>query len=108
VLLDNVKDLPDDKFVNTLHGLGREDSALIALQIDIDNRKADIANLLKEGFIEDHPRIRSLRAGLAVKEQRMKDLLDGTRKAMTIDSQMADSRVSLLQKEVDGLKAPPK
>jgi len=104
VLLDNVKNLPDEKFLSTLHGLGRDDPAIIALQNDIDNRKSDIENLLKDGFAEDHPRIQDLRAALAVKQQRMKDLVDGTRKAMTIDSQMAASRVTLLAKELNDQK----
>jgi len=105
VLLDSIKDLPDNQFLATLAGLGRSNPSITALQKEIADKNADIASLLTSGFTEDHPRIVASRAELAVKQQQMKDAIAGVHRAMAIDQQMADSRVTLLQKEVDNAKA---
>jgi bla regulator protein blaR1 len=105
VLFDRVKDLPDDQFLGTLAGLGRSDPTITALQKEIADKNADIAGLLKSGFTEDHSGVAAQRAELASLQQESKRLTDGLHSAMIIDCQMADSRVALLQNEVDNLKA---
>jgi len=109
VLVNSVKDLPDDQLLATLPGLGRSDPSITALQKEIADRNADIASLLNSGFSNDNPRVTSARAELALKQQQMKDLIAGVRRAMAIDQQMADSRVSLISKQVEAqvAKAQP-
>jgi polysaccharide biosynthesis transport protein len=104
VLLESVKNLPDDQFVNTLEALGGHEIPNIAnLRSDSFKLEADIDNLLKQGFEEQHPRVQSMRAELARERQQIADLIAGTRRALTVDSQMADSRVALLSGEVEEL-----
>ena len=105
VLVNSVKDLADDQLLAALAGLGRSDPTITALQKEIADKNADIAGLLKSGFTEDHPRVVAQRAELASLQQELKRLTDGLHRAMIVDNQMADSRVSLLQEEVDNLKA---
>jgi len=56
---------------------------------------------LKNGFEENHPRTQALRGELAVLKQRMKEYVDGMRRALVLDTQMADSRVMILTKEAE-------
>ena len=99
-----VQNLSDDEFVNTLSALGREEPNIAALRTEIFNLEGDIENLLKDGFEENHPRVQAMRAEIDRKHQQITDLIAGTRRAMTVDTSMAQSRVDLLQKEVDTLK----
>jgi len=104
VLMESVKDLPDDQFVNTLEALGGHEIPNIAtLRADAFKLEADIDNLLKQGFEENHPRVQALRAELQRERQQITDLIAGTRRAIIVDSQMANSRVDLLNKEVQDL-----
>ena len=105
VLLEKVQNLPDDEFISTLDALGREESKIAALRTEVLGIDSDIDNLLKDGFEENHPRVLSLRAEKDRKLQQIKDLIAATRRAMVVDADMAQSRVTLLQKEVDDLKA---
>ena len=106
VLMESVKDLPDDQFVNTLEALGGHEIPNIAsLRADAFKEEADIDNLLKQGFEENHPRVQAMRAELERERQQIAGLIAGTRSAIVVDSKMADSRVELLQKEVDDLTA---
>jgi beta-lactamase regulating signal transducer with metallopeptidase domain len=104
VLLESVKNLPDDKFLATLAALDRTSLTIVSVQNDMANKNAAIEALLKSGFTEDHPRVQAARAEWAVKEAQLKELVAGTRRAMAIDLQMADSRVALLSKEVNDAK----
>ena len=104
VLLEQVQNLPDDEFVNTLGALGRQESNIAALRSQVFATEGDIDNLLKDGFEENHPRIQALRAENDRRHQQIKDLIAGTRRAMVVDADMAQSRVTLLQTEVDKLK----
>jgi capsular exopolysaccharide synthesis family protein len=104
VLLEQVQGLPDDEFVNTLSALGRQEPNIAQLRTEILQAEGDIDNLLKDGFEENHPRIQSMRAENDRRRQQIKDLIAGTRRAMAVDTDMAKSRVDLLQKEVDDLK----
>ena len=105
VLWQQVQNLPDEEFVNTLSALGRQEPNIAALRTEIFSRQGDIDNLLKDGFDEKHPRVQALHDEIARKQQQIKDLVGGTRRAMQIDVEMAQSRVTLLQKEVDELSA---
>jgi len=103
VLLDKVIDLPDDELLTTLKGLGRSQSDIDTIHAEVLRMETDITNLLKDGFDENHPRIVSLRAELDGKQKQIKDLVGGLRRAMGVDTDMAKSRVALLQAEVDSL-----
>jgi len=103
VLLDKVVNLPDDQFRSTLDGLGREQSDIATLQTDGLKIQTDISNLLKAGFGENNPKIQSLRAEYDENQQQIKDLTAGLRRAMIVDTEMAKSRVALLQGQVDEL-----
>jgi len=104
VLLQQVQNLPDDEFDTTMDALGRENAKIGGLRTEVLNIQSDITNLLKDGFEENHPRIQSLRAEIDSKKQQIKDLIAGARRAMVVDTDMAQSRVALLQTEVDNLK----
>jgi len=103
VLLASVIKLPDDKFLSALDGLGRQQGDIGSLRDDALKLETDITNLLNDGFAEDHPRVQSLKAELEAKKQQITDLVAGLRTAMTIDTDMAKSRVDLLQRQVDDL-----
>jgi hypothetical protein len=101
VLVGQLKKLTGDQFVSTLQGLGRSDPALTDLDEKIASEKTDITNLLSDGFDANHPRIVSMRAEVAAREQQRAQLVAGLREAMDIDLQMADSRIELLKKQVN-------
>ena len=103
VLLDSVIDLPDDQFLSTLNGLGRQEPDISSIHTDVLKMQTDIDNLLKDGFDENHPRIVSLRAELEGKQKQISELIAGLRRAMKVDTDMSKSRVALLQSEVDAL-----
>jgi capsular exopolysaccharide synthesis family protein len=103
VLLESVVNLPDDKFISTLNGLQRQEGDIGTLRADILKLQTDITNLLSDGFQENHPRILSMRAELAAKQQQVTELIAGLRRAMGVDTEMAKSRVELLQKQVNDL-----
>jgi len=103
VLLASVINLPDDQFIATLKALGRSQTEIDRLVDDIATIKNDITNLLKDGFVDNHPRIQAMRAEMAAKQQVVADLIAGVRRAMKVDADMAQSRVELLQKEVSPL-----
>jgi succinoglycan biosynthesis transport protein ExoP len=103
VLLASVINLPDDQFLDTLDGLGRQQPDIGALRSQVLKMETDITNLLKDGFEENHPRIVSLRAELEAMKKQIADLVAGLRNAMKVDTEMAKSRVGLLQSEVDTL-----
>lgn len=106
VLMESTKNLPDDEFVNTVEAIGGQDIPNISsLRADAFKVEADIDNLEKQGYEENHPRVLSMKAELARERQQIADLIAGTRQAIIVKSQMADSRVILLQKEVDDLTA---
>jgi capsular exopolysaccharide synthesis family protein len=103
VLLEKVINLPDDQFITTLAGLQRQEGDIATLRADILKLQTDVTNLLNDGFQENHPRILSMRAELAAKQQQVTELIAGLRRAMGVDTDMAKSRVALLQKQVDDL-----
>jgi succinoglycan biosynthesis transport protein ExoP len=103
VLLKSVETLPDDQFISTLNALGRNPGDIATLHAEILKSQTDLDNLLKDGFDENHPRIISLRAELAGKQQQLAEQVSGVRKALMVDGDMAKSRVTLLQAKVDEL-----
>jgi capsular exopolysaccharide synthesis family protein len=105
VLLDKVQSLNDDDLINTLDALGRPEQDIATLRSQSFQVDGEIDNLLKEGYAEDHPRILALRAEQAGRQQQIKDLIQGLRRALVVDSQMAKSHVDLLTKVVNDLKA---
>ncbi len=103
VLLDHVVNLSDDDLLSTLDGLGRAQPDIAALRADVTKMETDIIGLLNSGFPEGHPRVVAMRAELKAKQRQITDLVVGLRRAMALDTDMAKSRVALLQKEVDDL-----
>jgi bla regulator protein BlaR1 len=100
VMVNQVKNLPDDEFVATLAGLGRTTPEITALDEAIAKENTDITNLTNDGFADTHPRVVSMRAEVAEREAQRHKLVEGLHRAMDIDLQMADSRVALLQQEL--------
>jgi capsular exopolysaccharide synthesis family protein len=103
VLLDRVINLPDDQFLTTLDGLGKQEGDIAELRSEILKEDTDITNLVNEGLGENNPRIQSMRMENSDRQKQVTQLVAGLRSAMRIDTDMAKSRVALLQKEVDGL-----
>jgi succinoglycan biosynthesis transport protein ExoP len=103
VLLEKVMSLPDDQFVSTLKGIGRAEPDIDTMTTDILKKDTDIANLLHDGFAENHPRIVSMRAEEDAEKKQLADLIAGLRRAMNVDADMAKSRIALLQSQVDEL-----
>jgi uncharacterized protein involved in exopolysaccharide biosynthesis len=105
VLLDQLKNLPDDEFVDTLSSLGRQDSNITPLRQEIYDAQTEMTKLRKGGAKDTDARVVELQEKIDRKQQMTKELIAGTRRAMQIDTEMAKARVALLQKEVDELKA---
>jgi capsular exopolysaccharide synthesis family protein len=105
VLLNSVKDLDDDQFVNTLEALGRPETAIATLRQQILGLESDEDNLLKQGFDQNHPRVLAIRAEHDDEVKQLANLIAGARRALAVDAEIATSRVDLLQKEVDDLTA---
>jgi polysaccharide biosynthesis transport protein len=103
VLLAEVINLPDDQFVSTLKNIGRAEGDIDGMTADILKMETDITNLLNDGFAENHPRIVSMRAEEDVKKKQVAVLIAGLRRAMNVDTDMAKSRVDLLQTQVNDL-----
>ena len=104
VLLDSVIKLPDDQFLNTLKGLNRDEPELQTLDENRLKLESDIDNVLKDGFGADNPKVLSMQAELATTKQQISDGIAGLRRAMMVDTDMAESRVQLLQAQVDELQ----
>ena len=105
VLLDSVINLSDDQLMDTLDGMQRLPPDLSSLRSEVLKGETDKTNLLKAGYGEDNPQIASREAELDQQKKQIAALVAGMRIAMTIDSNMAKSRVALLQTEVDKLTA---
>jgi capsular exopolysaccharide synthesis family protein len=103
VLLSKVIDLPDDQFISTLKGIGHAEPDIDNANAAILKQESDIANLLHDGFAENHPRIVSMRAEEDAQKKQLADLVAGLRRAMKVDAEMAKSRIALLQAQVDDL-----
>jgi len=100
-----VSNLPDDQFMKKLGELHYQETDISELQNDILNLENDITNLLKDSFPENHPRIVALRTELEAKKKKLAELIAGSRRAIKEDTEVAKSRVELLQKQVDDLTA---
>jgi bla regulator protein BlaR1 len=105
VLEQSLKDLPDDQWISTLQGLGRADATIQSLQMDVNNMSGDLASLLRSGLSAGNPQVEALRAELEQRQQQLQKRVAGERRTMALVSQMADSRVIFLSREVDALKA---
>jgi capsular exopolysaccharide synthesis family protein len=103
VLLNKIINLPDDEFISTLDGLGRNQGDIATLRSEIAHEQTDITNLLADGFDLNHPRVVSMQAEIDAKKKQLSDLIAGLRRSMQVDADMAQSRIQLLQKEVDTL-----
>jgi len=104
VLLNQVQNLNDDDFVNTMSGLDRLLPQIDNLRAQYDQVENEIDSLLKQGFSESHPRIQALRDKQASRQKEIKDLIQGERRALVIDAQTAQSRVDMLTQEVNMLE----
>jgi len=105
VLLKSLLNLPDDQLISTLKALGREPTDVDQLQTGIVQLESDLANLKADGFGPQHPRVVSLQAELTTKQKQLAGIVVGLRRALQVDADMAKSRVTLFQKQVDNLKA---
>ena len=103
VLLKRVIDLPDDQFLSALDGMGHQQSNIATLRASALSIQTDIKNLVSSGFGENNPKVQSLQAELEENQKQVKNLTAGLRVAMNIDTEMAKSRVALLQSQVDAL-----
>ena len=105
VLMQNVDNLPDSEFVDTLSAMGRAEKDIQDIRTDIFKNQSSIDNLLKQGFGEENPHILALRAEIATEQQQVTDLVKGQRREIEVDVQMASSRVALIEGEVKDLTA---
>jgi len=103
VLMEQVQNLSDDDFVNTLAAMHVEQSSITSLRADAFKLESDVANLLQQGFEENHPRVQAVRAELDRTRQQIKDVIAGMHRAIIVNAEMAKSRVDLLTKEVADL-----
>ena len=99
----SVIDLPDDKFLEHPQRPGTQPGDIDGFHGEVLKMETDITNLLKDGFDENHPRISLIAGRTRRKEKQIKELVAGLRRAMRVDTDMAKSRVTLLQAEVDDL-----
>jgi succinoglycan biosynthesis transport protein ExoP len=104
VLVEQVQNLSDDEFVNTMAALGKEETSITTLRGNAFKLESDISNLLKQGFEEQHPRVLSLKAELDRTRQQMQEVIAGMRQAVKVEAQMAASRVDLLKQDVEDLQ----
>ena len=104
VLMDQVQNLSDDEFVNTLAALGREETNITTLRTNAFKLESDIANLLKQGFEDNHPRVLAVKAELDSTREQIREVILGMRRAIIVEAQMAKSKVDLLSQEVEALK----
>ena len=104
VLLKRVIDLPDEQFLSALDGLGHQEAAISTLRASGLSLQTDISNLVSSGYGANNPKVQSLQAEYDENQKQIKDLTAGLRVAMNIDTEMAKSRVNLLQQQVDVLE----
>jgi capsular exopolysaccharide synthesis family protein len=103
VLLDSVQNLPDDQFISTLVALNHNEPEIETLRTESFKTESDIDNMLKDGFDQNHPRVQALQAELDRTKQQITELIAGERRGLAVDTDMAKSRVALLQAQVDDL-----
>jgi succinoglycan biosynthesis transport protein ExoP len=103
VLLASVIKLPDDQFMSTLEGMGQGEAEIDAAQTEVLKMQTDLTNLLNDGFAPNHPRVVALNAEMDAKKGQITVLIAGLRRAMIVNTDMAKSRVDLLQTQVDAL-----
>lgn len=104
VLKEQVQNLSDDEFVNTLAAMHDEEANITSLRTNAFKLESDIDNLLKEGFEANHPRVLSVRAELDRTREQIKEVIAGMRRAVVVNAEMAKSRVDLLNQDVEDLK----
>lgn len=103
VLYESTQKLSDEEFVNTLTAMNRDDKDIGQLRSEVLKDKSDITNLTNRGYAPNHPSVLAVQAELVTKEDQIKNLIVGQRKALGLDVDMANSRVDLLNKEVADL-----
>ena len=104
VLVGSTQKLDDDQFVNTMSAMNREERTIQELRGQAYKLQSDHDNLVKRGYGEQNPDVLALEAELSTIQSQIKALIAGERQALVVDSQMSDSRVDLLNKEVLALK----
>ncbi len=112
VLMEQVKDLSDNDFLNTMIAIQRKGPSLSADPFhnsinlsEISKQESEIDNMLKAGYAESDPRVESARAELARQREQITEMIAGMRRAVQVDVEMANARVAHLSKEVDKLTA---
>ncbi|MCE0523187.1 MAG: polysaccharide biosynthesis tyrosine autokinase [Methylacidiphilales bacterium] len=103
VLLDRSIKLPDDQFIDTLNGMGRPAPDIDSLRQDAFKTESSIQDLMKKGYAENHPEVQSLQAELDSENQQISDQIAGLRRALSVETDMAKSKVDLLQAQVNDL-----
>jgi succinoglycan biosynthesis transport protein ExoP len=103
VLLESVLKLPDDQFITTMKAIQRPEDDIDALSASVLKMETDISSLLSKGYAPNHPDVLSEQAELDATKKQITALVAGQRRAMTLDNDMAQSRVDLLQSQVDKL-----
>ena len=105
VFYEKVQGLPQEDFIDTLSAMGRVDQNIQTLRSEELSLRADQGKLLQMGYGENNPAVKANENDLATKDVQIKDLVAGQRQALALDLSMSESRVALLQKEVDSLSA---
>lgn len=103
VLLASVIKLPDEQFISTLDGMGQSEPDIDSMRTDVLRKETDITNLINDGFGLNNPTVLAKQAELDAEKQQITKLIDGLRRALTVNGEMAKSRVALLQSQVDAL-----
>lgn len=103
VLYSSVIDLPDDKFIAALKNLVRSHQNITALQDETASWRKKLDDQLKSGMPQSDPHIIIIHKEIDGRERQLHDLVQGLRRNLKTDLEMAKSRVPLLQVEVDGL-----
>ena len=103
VLVETTQKLSDEDFVNTLSAMNREEKNIQDLRSEAFKLKGDINNLLSRGYQQNHPSVLALQAELQTRNDQVKALIVGIRQALELDAEMAESRVKLLNDEVNAL-----
>ena len=105
VLAESTQTLSDEEFVDTLTAMNHIDTNIGDLRKEVLELKADRDKLISAGYGENNPSVLANDSQLETKNQQIKNLIVGQRHAIALDVEMANSRVALLQKEVDRLTA---
>ena len=100
VIYDKIRELPEDQFLSALSDLGRSDPTTTSLEKIIVDHERSLQNLMNTGATPDQPKVKALQAQIDHLLSQLSQAVEGLRRAMGVDLQMSDSRVTLLQNQL--------